>query len=188
MKLILIAVCYLVMPAIPFAVGDTPSSVAAINSYADVTDRNFSRGTTTVKRVLTGTDGGGELRAFLPNNRLTKLVFTIGLSNRSLETHFYFRDDELVLIVEREAFFKFDERKGERDPAQFDGKREERYYITRGNLLWVSRHSDAAAFGREDKNESTLKSLKGLAAKLAEASSSSEKEVDLETYLKSGGD
>lgn len=186
MKLTIIATCLTLTCRTAFAATDIPATVTAIDKYADLTDRNLPRMVSRAKEIVTGTDAGGELRAFSSDNHVRKLLLKIGLSNRNVERHFYYRREQLVLIIDRELFCKFNEQAGTFDRSQLEGRHEERYYFADGKVHYVISRSDAGACSREEQDRKRIADLKALSGKLLEVSSSNEETIDLERYFKSG--
>ena len=80
------------------------------------------------------TDGGGSLTGYFQNGKLTRLDEWYGLSWGVLQVSYYFDNNDLVFVNEKEDHFYVDDSIGI-DPFRFDGQFRGEYYFAKGKLF-----------------------------------------------------
>ena len=84
-----------------------------------------------VVKTLTGTDEGGELIAYFTGKALTKMTASLGMSNRVVDTGFYYRNQQLFFIRESYSYFWRDKN----NTIKHDKPIENTFYFSQGQLI-----------------------------------------------------
>lgn len=117
------------------------------------------------KNLETGTDGGGSATFFMSGDELRKAVVEIGLSNRIVEQHFYYKNNELFLCVEKERWFVWGDKKWKRQVTSVVIGTETRFYFHDKQLEYrvaidgkasIARQSELLQMEKVLKNESSI--------------------------------
>lgn len=83
------------------------------------------------------TDNGGSLKGFYQGDSLLKIVEWVGLSNRVVQTEYYFDKGKLVFVYSTDSRYKFNHISEKLDYSKFDEISEERYYFNNDKLIAV---------------------------------------------------
>lgn len=83
------------------------------------------------------TDNGGSLKGFYQGDSLLKIVEWVGLSNRVVQTEYYFDKGKLVFVYSTDSIYKFNHISEKLDYSKFDEISEERYYFNNDKLIAV---------------------------------------------------
>jgi hypothetical protein len=81
------------------------------------------------------TDNGGSLKGFYKGDSLKKIVEWVGLSNRVVQTEYYFDKGKLVFVFTTDKCFKFNAGTEKFDYSQFDKVSNSRYYFSNDRLI-----------------------------------------------------
>lgn len=75
------------------------------------------------------TDNGASLKAYVKNDSIFKIVAWVGLSNKVIQSEFYFQNGKLIFILERVSSYFFDNKKQEVDFTKLHEDYINRYYF-----------------------------------------------------------
>lgn len=98
-------------------------------------DANEQRMEKTTADILTGTDYGGYFNAYFEGSVLMKIKVWIGLSNKEIQTIYYFNSDKLFMAARMERFYYYNERLGRTMPNMSNGIRLLKYYFKGMNIF-----------------------------------------------------
>ena len=93
------------------------------------------------------TDGGGELKGFLKDGQLVKLVSWVGVSSCVYITEYYFDRGELIFVQEQGLEFAYVDSTGSFDPAVQNVSMVNRVYFRNGVLAPVSQQGSTRCGG-----------------------------------------
>jgi len=95
------------------------------------------------------TDGGGELKGFYRGDSLKKIIEWVGLSNRIVQTEYYFDKEKLVFVYSAER--RFNEQSNIANEMTTTLVFEGRYYFTNSKLIDTILAYKGIPKGTEDK-------------------------------------
>lgn len=81
------------------------------------------------------TDGGGQLTGYFKDGKLVKVVERLGLSYGVITYEYYFSNEELLLVKEREEYFPDTENAGTLDYTKLELAFRGEYYFNGGKLI-----------------------------------------------------
>ena len=81
------------------------------------------------------TDGGGQLTGIFINGQISKISKRIGLSHIVTHFDYYFWDNQLILVNEKEEFFPYDDNTGTMDYTKLELGFEGYYYFNEEKLI-----------------------------------------------------
>lgn len=81
------------------------------------------------------TDGGGELKGFLKNDTVFKIVEKVGLSFGVITLEYYYWNEQLIFVYEKEQTFKYDDSTGSFNYDILNTNFEGRYYFSNQKLF-----------------------------------------------------
>jgi hypothetical protein len=82
-----------------------------------------------------GTDNGGSLKGYFKGDSLKKINEWVGLSNRVVQTEYYFDKGKLVFVYSTDSRCKSNDKTGEIDCSKFDKVFKGRYYFNSDKLI-----------------------------------------------------
>lgn len=132
---------------------DVPNYITDIDEKARQIDQ--LQASELKKSLITGTDRGGTLSAFLYKGKIRHLRIIIGMSNRQLEQNYYYDNGNLVLARSTQSFFLWDEKLQRLDPLRTARSVEDRYYFIDGKLKQWNTSRSASDSSNQDSNFST---------------------------------
>lgn len=101
-------------------------------------------------------DGGGSLTGYFKDNKVYKIVERIGVSYCVRTFEYYYWDERLILVYEKELDFKMNDGKGfdyDNQTLVFEGH----YYFVNGNLIETSiTGKKAIEYDEEENKEKAL--------------------------------
>ena len=140
------------------------------------------------KKLLTGTDGGGNMIVFIDHQQIVRVTITVWLSNRSVVTDLFFRDGSLIMSEYLTKFAVFNSSEQTLHPAgkgeQGAELRETMLFRDQRLIRWTVR----STLSREDIPDpiGDWKNALTTAKFFYAAAQARETEVDIEDFLKNG--
>jgi hypothetical protein len=161
--------------------------VSSIDRQVNGVDRELRKYARAEKTLLTGTDRGGALTAYLDHGQPRKVVVEIGVSNRDYVGAYYYAGRGLSMVVWTERDFKWDAKKEELDYTLYKSVTTRRYYFQDGHMTaWRADHGGVIHRKRDAEFQEKERTLTEDANKYWELAMSKEKEVDIEKWVKEG--
>ena len=102
------------------------------------------------------TDGGGELKGFVKNGQLVKMVSWVGVSSCVYITGYYFDRGQLVFVHEQGLEFAYVDSTGSFDPAVQTVTMVNRLYFRNGGAAPVSQKGSTRCGGNSVSLKETI--------------------------------
>ncbi|PSL26422.1 hypothetical protein [Chitinophaga ginsengisoli] len=116
------------------------------------------------------TDNGGSLTGYYKGDTLKKVVEWVGLSNRVIQSEYYFEQNKLFFVYSTESRYRFNDSTQSFDYSKLDKTFNGRYYFSNGKLIDAIisgvRHESTKQEDASEFLESSVGYLKMLKAKL----------------------
>lgn len=111
------------------------------------------------------TDGGGELKGYVKNGQLVKMLSWVGVSSCVYITEYYFDHEQLVFVQEQGLEFAYVDSTGSFDPAVQNVTMEGRYYFRDGVAAPVFLKGSTRCGGTPTEERSAILAVKAMQLK-----------------------
>ncbi len=148
-RLLLVSVAVMVCSLLAHAQIDSTYIVAVDRIVQEIdAGKDYDLRTLENEEFLTQmTDGGGELKGFLKDGQLVKMVSWVGVSSCVYFTAYYFDRGQLVFVQEQGLEFAYVDSTGSFDPAVQNVTMVNRVYFRNGALAPVSQQGSTRCGG-----------------------------------------
>lgn len=139
------------------------------------------------KTLRTGTDGGGTLAAFSYEGKICHLKITLGMSNRTIETDYYYENDVLISASSRQSFFVWDKESEKLNPDKTGTCIEDRYYLLDGKIIqWITTRTVPSLSNKNSDVSRQNETILRQSTFFMQTARDDKNSVDVEAFIKQG--